>query len=257
MEEFLAERAPGSPSTPRTGAWSRPTATRAGSWSSTRSTAPGRRWRASRPPASRSRSPSSETASRRWATWSRAASSRSSPARAFYAERGAGLDPAPALSANRDLGRMFWAYGLRGRPMRATIGGARRADRRLLGRRRHLRPRLGDLRHDPDRDRPARRLRRARAAHGRRRAGDARAVRAGRRRRRAQQQPLRPRRRRALPRGGRRGGQRRLRRSLADRPCSAPGRSSRSPASPPRTPICTHRSCASIERGIERLAARV
>jgi myo-inositol-1(or 4)-monophosphatase len=39
--------------------------------------------------------------------------------RAFYAERGGGLDPAPSLSANRDLGRMFWAYGLRGRPMRA------------------------------------------------------------------------------------------------------------------------------------------
>jgi myo-inositol-1(or 4)-monophosphatase len=39
--------------------------------------------------------------------------------RAFYAERGAGLDPAPSLSANRDLRRMFWAYGLRGRPMRA------------------------------------------------------------------------------------------------------------------------------------------
>ena len=38
--------------------------------------------------------------------------------RAFYAERGGGLDPAPALSGNRDLGRMFWAYGLRGRPMR-------------------------------------------------------------------------------------------------------------------------------------------
>jgi myo-inositol-1(or 4)-monophosphatase len=39
--------------------------------------------------------------------------------RAFFAERGAGLDPAPSLSANRDLRRMFWAYGLRGRPMRA------------------------------------------------------------------------------------------------------------------------------------------
>jgi myo-inositol-1(or 4)-monophosphatase len=38
---------------------------------------------------------------------------------AFYAERGGGLDPAPSLSSNRDLGRMFWAYGLRGRPMRA------------------------------------------------------------------------------------------------------------------------------------------
>jgi myo-inositol-1(or 4)-monophosphatase len=39
--------------------------------------------------------------------------------RAFVAERGGGLEPAPALSANRDLGRMFWTYGLRGRPARA------------------------------------------------------------------------------------------------------------------------------------------
>ena len=39
--------------------------------------------------------------------------------RTFYAERGGGLDPAPSLSANRDLDRLFWAYGLRGRPMRA------------------------------------------------------------------------------------------------------------------------------------------
>ena len=39
--------------------------------------------------------------------------------RAFVAERGGGLDPAPSLSANRDLSRMFWAYGLRGRPVRA------------------------------------------------------------------------------------------------------------------------------------------
>jgi myo-inositol-1(or 4)-monophosphatase len=39
--------------------------------------------------------------------------------RAFVAERGRGLDPAPALSANRDPSRMFWAYGLRGRPVRA------------------------------------------------------------------------------------------------------------------------------------------
>ncbi len=37
----------------------------------------------------------------------------------FYAERGGGLDPAPSLSANRDLTRLFWAYGLRGRPARA------------------------------------------------------------------------------------------------------------------------------------------
>src|SRR3954462_7280110 len=32
--------------------------------------------------------------------------------RAFVAERGKGIDPAPALSANTDVSRMFWAYGL-------------------------------------------------------------------------------------------------------------------------------------------------
>jgi myo-inositol-1(or 4)-monophosphatase len=37
---------------------------------------------------------------------------------AFVAERGKGLDPAPALSSNPELSRMFWAYGLRGRPVR-------------------------------------------------------------------------------------------------------------------------------------------
>ncbi len=38
----------------------------------------------------------------------------------FSAERGGGLEPAPSLSANTQLERMFWAYGLRGRPMRQT-----------------------------------------------------------------------------------------------------------------------------------------
>jgi myo-inositol-1(or 4)-monophosphatase len=37
---------------------------------------------------------------------------------AFVAERGKGLDPATALSSNTELSRMFWAYGLRGRPVR-------------------------------------------------------------------------------------------------------------------------------------------
>jgi myo-inositol-1(or 4)-monophosphatase len=37
---------------------------------------------------------------------------------AFRAERGSGLDPRATLSGNRDLGRMFWTYGLRGRPVR-------------------------------------------------------------------------------------------------------------------------------------------
>jgi myo-inositol-1(or 4)-monophosphatase len=39
----------------------------------------------------------------------------------FVAERGAGIEPAPRLSANRSLERMFWTYGLRGRPARAVI----------------------------------------------------------------------------------------------------------------------------------------
>jgi myo-inositol-1(or 4)-monophosphatase len=39
---------------------------------------------------------------------------------AFRARRGAGLDPPPSLSRNRDPGRMFWSYGLRGRPARAV-----------------------------------------------------------------------------------------------------------------------------------------
>jgi myo-inositol-1(or 4)-monophosphatase len=37
---------------------------------------------------------------------------------AFVAERGRGVEPAPGLSANADVSRMFWAYGLRGRPVR-------------------------------------------------------------------------------------------------------------------------------------------
>jgi len=39
--------------------------------------------------------------------------------RTFVGERDGGLEPAPTLSANVDVSRMFWAYGLRGRPMRA------------------------------------------------------------------------------------------------------------------------------------------
>lgn len=39
---------------------------------------------------------------------------------AFRARRGDGLRPSPSLSANRDLSRMMWSYGLRGRPARAV-----------------------------------------------------------------------------------------------------------------------------------------
>ncbi len=42
---------------------------------------------------------------------------------AFLAIKGQGVSVSPGvrLSANRDLGRMFWAYGFRGRPARATV----------------------------------------------------------------------------------------------------------------------------------------
>ena len=36
----------------------------------------------------------------------------------FFAERDGAIEPGPALSANTDVSRMFWAYGLRGRPVR-------------------------------------------------------------------------------------------------------------------------------------------
>jgi myo-inositol-1(or 4)-monophosphatase len=39
--------------------------------------------------------------------------------RAFVAERGGGVEPPASLSPNGDVSRMFWTYGLRGRPVRA------------------------------------------------------------------------------------------------------------------------------------------
>jgi myo-inositol-1(or 4)-monophosphatase len=39
----------------------------------------------------------------------------------FVAERGGGLDPAPRLSRNTSVERMFWTYGFRGRPARALV----------------------------------------------------------------------------------------------------------------------------------------
>jgi myo-inositol-1(or 4)-monophosphatase len=39
----------------------------------------------------------------------------------FLAERGRGLEPRSRLSANTRLDRMFWTYGLRGRPARMTV----------------------------------------------------------------------------------------------------------------------------------------
>ena len=39
----------------------------------------------------------------------------------FVAERGRGIEPQPRLSANGEVERMFWSYGLRGRPVRALM----------------------------------------------------------------------------------------------------------------------------------------
>jgi len=39
----------------------------------------------------------------------------------FVAVRGAGVEPMPRLSPSADLSRLFWTYGLRGRPARATV----------------------------------------------------------------------------------------------------------------------------------------
>jgi myo-inositol-1(or 4)-monophosphatase len=39
----------------------------------------------------------------------------------FVAERGRGVEPAAALSANASIERMFWTYGFRGRPARALV----------------------------------------------------------------------------------------------------------------------------------------
>jgi myo-inositol-1(or 4)-monophosphatase len=39
----------------------------------------------------------------------------------FLAERGGGLDPTAALSANESIQHMFWSYGFRGRPSRVII----------------------------------------------------------------------------------------------------------------------------------------
>jgi myo-inositol-1(or 4)-monophosphatase len=39
----------------------------------------------------------------------------------FLAGRGAGVEPAPSLSGNTSVERMFWTYGLRGRPARPTV----------------------------------------------------------------------------------------------------------------------------------------
>ncbi len=95
---------------------------------------------------------------------------RGAPARAARPPTGAAVPLVP--SANTDLGALFWTAGLRGRPLLPDERRARGARRRLEHGRRLLRPRLGDVQHDPDRDRPARRVRRRRPPHRRRGPGD-------------------------------------------------------------------------------------
>ena len=175
----------------------------------------------------------------------------------LYAERGGGLDPAPALSANGDLSRMFWSYGLRGRPARETIEVlAELIDASSVGGGTFD---LGSASYDMTRIATGQLD--AYVEPGPRMVADVPGMR---------------------ERFERVGGGAVLNNSPYDLAaaalcleeagavvsdaygalarespaCSAPGPSSRSPASPPPTATCTPRSCASIERGIERLVGR-
>ena len=200
----------------------------------------------------------SATASRRWATSRSAASSRSSPGSAFLADaRRAASSRRPRLSAEHERssgcsGPTASAAGRCG----ATAEVLGELIDALLGRRGHLRPRLGHLRHDPARHRPARRLRRAGPADDRRgRRVRAEFERVG-RRRDAQQLALRPRRRGADPRGGGSDRHRRQRRARsATGRCSAPATTSRCRASAPPTAELHAAIIASLDAGIERLRA--
>ena len=164
--------------------------------------------------------------SRACATSPRAASSRSRAATGSSRVRGEGVeaDVPVRRSANTALGPPVLDLRPARAPGAGDHGGPRRADRPVLGGRRDVRARIGRVRLDPGRHRPARRVHRARPAAGGRGAGDAGGVRARRRRRRAQQLALRPGRRGPVRLGGR-GRADRLRRGAAGRParCSAPG----------------------------------
>ena len=117
MEEFLSEHAPEVAFYSEDRGLVTPVVMPSGCSSSIRSTAPARRWPGSRPRACRSPSPRS-TPSRGWSTCRPDASPRSSRERCSGPSE-AGARSSPALSANRELDRMFWSYGLRGRPARA------------------------------------------------------------------------------------------------------------------------------------------
>ena len=135
MERFLAERAPDVAFYSEDRGLVSPGGTPSGSWSSTRSTARDRRW------------PGFEAACVRWPPRAWTPTARPTmgdvetgcvveikSGRAFVAERGGGLEPAPSLSANR--GPLAHVLGLRaaGTPGAGHRRGARRPDRRVLGR---------------------------------------------------------------------------------------------------------------------------
>ena len=124
-------------------------ARRARCWWSTRSTAPARPWPGSSPAACRW-PPRRSTASRRWATCRVACVVEIPSGTVFLAERGAGLVEGPPVRLSRQRADRPDVLDLRlPRPARPRAHrGAGRADRRFVGRRRHVRPRLGGLRHD-------------------------------------------------------------------------------------------------------------
>ena len=228
---------------------------RAGCWSSTRSTGPARRWPASSRRACRSRRRRS-TASRRWPTSRSAAWSRSSPARASSRCRAAGSSrrrASPRRRASSGCSGPTASAAVRRSPttivLEELIDGSSVAGG-------HLRPRLGDLRHDPARHRSARRLRRAGPADDRGgRLGPGR-VRAGRARRDPQQLPLRPGGCGADPRGGRaRSSPTRAGRASPTARCSAPATSFRCRACARRTAELHGAIVAALDAGIERLRA--
>ena len=178
--------------------------------------------------------------------------------RGFVAERGRGLEPAAGLSANTTARADVLDLRLSGTAGACAGRGARRADRRLLGRRRDLRPRLGHLRHDPDRHRPARRLRRAGAADGRRRARRSARSSSG------SADGCDPQQLALRPRGGDDLPARRAARSSPTPtagpsptgPCSARATSFRCPAWRPPTPSSMRRSAPRSTRGSSGCAPR-
>ena len=129
-----------SPSTPRTAGSSRRTARPTCSWS-TRSTARGRRWPGFEAACvSVAAARAGRGRARRWATCEVAVRRGDQVGTAVRrrARRAACESDTPGRAQRRtsDLDRLFWAYGLRGRPARMTIEVLGELHRPLVGRRR-------------------------------------------------------------------------------------------------------------------------